>query len=316
MEAMKVLLPNTVELNPRLPEGAVAVTYDASAPIPDEHLDAEVLVDWDVRSKMIADAARRLPNLKLAQSLAAGADGVLKAPFGESVKICSGVGLHDHTVTEHALALTLALLRRLPESLKAQERHEWDWELGGSQALRTDGHIAMLLGARVLIWGFGSIAQTLAPVLQSLGAHVTGVARTAGERSGFTVVTEEDLPQELPTTDLLIMILPGLPATAKALNAERLALLPKTALVVNVGRGTTVDEDALLSALHGGSIAGAALDVTAKEPLPEDSPLWDAPNLIITPHAAGGRPIGADELIASNVEALLNGGELRNEMTR
>lgn len=309
---MKVLLPNTIELNPQLPEGGTAVTYDSAAPIPAEHLDAEVLVDWEVRRKMIADAAERLPNLKLVQALSAGADGVLNAPFGESVAICSGVGLHDHTVTEHALALTLALLRRLPASFRAQQRGEWAWELGGSQTLRTDDHITTLLDARVLVWGFGSIAQTLAPVLKSLGAHVTGVARTAGARSGFEVITEEDLPGELPHTDLLIMILPGLPSTQNSLNTERLALLPKTALVVNVGRGTTVDEDALLSALQEGAIAGAALDVTAKEPLPQDSPLWNAPNLIITPHAAGGRPIGADELITANVTALINGGELRN----
>ena len=312
MVGMKVLLPNTIELNPRLPEGVTAITYDSEAPIPAEHLDAEVLVDWEVRRKIVADAAGRLPNLKLVQALSAGADGVLNAPFDESVAICSGVGLHDHTVTEHTMALTLALLRHLPASLRAQQRGEWAWELGGSQTMRTDDHITTLLDARVLVWGFGSIAQTLAPVLSSLGAHVTGVARTAGERSGFEVITEEDLPRELPHTDLLIMILPGLPATQNALNAERLTLLPETALVVNVGRGTTVDEDALLTALQEGSIAGAALDVTAKEPLPQDSPLWDAPNLIITPHAAGGRPIGADELIEANVTALLNGGELRN----
>ncbi len=309
---MKVLLPNSITLNPQLPDGAVAVTYDVDAPIPEEHLDAEVLVDWEVRRKILADAATRLPGLKLVQALSAGADGALKAPFDSSVAICSGVGLHDHTVTEHTMALTLALLRRLPACLKAQQRHEWAHELGGSQTLRTDVHITTLLDARVLIWGFGSIAQTLAPVLQSLGADVTGVARTAGERSGFTVITEEDLPRELPRTDLLIMILPGLPATVNALNAERLALLPESALVVNVGRGSTVDEDALLSALQDGAIAGAAVDVTAKEPLPEDSPLWDAPNLVITPHAAGGRPVGADELIAANVTALMTGGELRN----
>lgn len=309
---MKVLLPNTIELAPKLPEGAFAATYDASAPIPDEHLDAEVLVDWEVRRKVMADAAKRLSRLKLVQTLSAGADGALGAPFDESVTICSGVGLHDHTVTEHTMALTLALLRRLPACQRAQERHEWASELGGSQTMRTDDHITTLLGARVLVWGFGSIAQTLSPILASLGAHVTGVARTAGERSGFPVITEDDLPHELPRTDLLIMILPGLPGTAKALDAERLAMLPTSALVVNVGRGTTVDEDALLSALQAGAIAGAAVDVTTKEPLPEDSPLWVAPNLVITPHAAGGRPVGADDLIVANVTALLEGGDLRN----
>ncbi len=309
---MKVLLPNTIELNPSLPEGVVAVTYDARAPIPDEHLDAEVLVDWEVRRTVIADSAARLHDLKLVQALSAGADGAQKAPFDDSVVICSGVGLHDHTVTEHAMALILALLRRLPACLRAQQRREWAWELGGSQTLRTDKHITTLMGARVLVWGFGSIGSTLAPALRSLGAHVTGVARTAGERSGFPVITEEDLSGELPRTDLLVMILPGVAATTKALDAARLALLPQSALVVNVGRGTTIDEDALLSALANGTIAGAALDVVAHEPLPEDSPLWDAPNLLLTPHAAGGRPVGADELITANVTALLNGEDLRN----
>lgn len=316
MVDMKVLLPNAIELHPALPEGVVGVTYDVSAPIPDEHLDAEVLVDWEVRRPMIADAAERLRNLKLVQALSAGADGVLNAPFGESVTICSGVGLHDKPVTEHSLALILALLRRLPACLAAQERHEWAWHLGGNQPQRGEDHITSLLGSRVLIWGFGSIGQNLAPVLRSLGANVRGVARSSGERAGFEVITDADLSEALPETDLLIMILPGLPGTANALNAERLGLLPKTALVVNVGRGTTVDEDALLAALNHGSIAGAGLDVTSTEPLPEDSPLWDAPHLILTPHAAGGRPVGADELITANVTALLSGGELRNVLER
>lgn len=313
---MKVLLPNTLDLNPKLPEGVVAITYDASSPIPDEHLDAEVLVDWEVRRKMLADAASRMRNLKLVQALSAGADGALSAPIDPAVAVCSGVGLHDHTVTEHTMALILSLLRRLPESLAAQRRHEWSWELGGAQPLRGEKHITTLIDARVLIWGFGSIGQTLAPILASLGAQVKGVARSAGERSGFAVITEEDLPRELPDTDLLVMILPGLPGTAKALNADRLAMLSERALLVNVGRGSTVDEDALLDALRTGALAGAALDVTAKEPLPAESELWDAPNLTLTPHAAGGSPVGADELIATNVEALLSVGELRNRLPR
>jgi phosphoglycerate dehydrogenase-like enzyme len=86
--------------------------------------------------------------------------------------------------------------------------------------------------------------------------------------------------------------------------------------VVNVGRGSTVDEPALVAALTEGRIAGAALDVTEVEPLPADSPLWDAPNLLLTPHAAGGRPVGADDLVAANLEALLAGRELRNVVER
>jgi phosphoglycerate dehydrogenase-like enzyme len=176
--------------------------------------------------------------------------------------------------------------------------------------------VTTLLGARVLIWGFGAIGQTIAPLLDQLGAQVRGVARSSGERSGFAVIAEDDLPQELGRTDVLLMILPSTPATAQALDAERLAALPAHAYVVNVGRGSTVDESALVAALSDGRIAGAALDVTSTEPLQPDSPLWDAPNLVLTPHAAGGRPVGADELISANLAALLAGRDLRNVVQR
>jgi phosphoglycerate dehydrogenase-like enzyme len=168
----------------------------------------------------------------------------------------------------------------------------------------------------VLVWGFGGIGQTLAPLLAGLGASVRGVARSAGTRAGFDVIAEDDLDGALPETDVLVMILPATPATEKALDARRLAALPRHAYVVNVGRGTTVDEDALVEALETGEIAGAALDVTAVEPLPGGSPLWDAPNLLLTPHAAGGRPVGADALVAENVAAFLQGSELRNVVER
>ena len=100
------------------------------------------------------------------------------------------------------------------------------------------------------------------------------------------------------------------------LNAETLAALPGHAWVINVGRGDAVDEDALLSTLRADGIGGAALDVTAVEPLPADSPLWDAPNLIITPHAAGGRPLGGLDLLADNLAALRAGEPLRNPVHR
>jgi phosphoglycerate dehydrogenase-like enzyme len=176
--------------------------------------------------------------------------------------------------------------------------------------------VTTLLGARVLIWGFGAIGQTLAPVLRLLGASVRGAARSAGERSGFPVVAEEDLEAELARTDVLVMVLPATHATRHALDARRLAALPAHAYVVNVGRGSTVDETALAEALAAGRLAGAALDVTGTEPLPADSPLWEAPGLLLTPHAAGGRPVGADALITANVAALLAGGELRNVVAR
>ena len=313
---MKILLPDSLPLAPSVPEGVETVPYDVSAPVPDAHLDAEALVVWGSSGADVRAVAGRMPRLRWVQSLAAGPDSVLAAGFPDDVVITSGSGLHDRPVTEHALALVLALVRRLPAAARAQTEHRWADEIGGLQPLHPEGAVTTLLGARVLIWGFGAIGQTVAPLLAQLGAEVRGVARSSGERSGFAVVAEDDLLQELGQTDVLVMILPSTPATAQALDAERLAALPAHAYVVNVGRGSTVDEPALVAALSEGRIAGAALDVTSTEPLPADSPLWDAPDLVLTPHAAGGRPVGADELISANLAALLAGRDLRNVVER
>lgn len=313
---MKLLLPGSVPLAPDLPEDVTPVVYDAAAPVPDEHRDADALVVWGSSGADLAAVAGHMPRLRWVQTLAAGPDSVLAAGFPEDVVITSGAGLHNRTVTEHALALVLALVRRLPRAALAQAEHRWAPELGGVQPLHPEGAVTTLIDAQVLIWGFGSIGQTLAPMLGALGARVRGVARTAGERAGIPVVAEADLERALGQADVLIMILPSDPGTARALDARRLAELPRHAYLVNVGRGSTVDEAALVAALEEGRLAGAALDVTGTEPLPPDSPLWNAPNLLLTPHAAGGRPVGADELIAENVSALLAGGRFRNVVER
>ncbi|MCW2699632.1 MAG: D-isomer specific 2-hydroxyacid dehydrogenase NAD-binding protein [Blastococcus sp.] len=313
---MKLLLPDSLPLAPAVPPGVETVSYDASAPVPDEQLDAEALVVWGNSGADVRAVAGRMPRLRWVQTLAAGPDSVLAAGFPDDVVITSGSGLHDQPVAEHALALVLTLVRRLPAAARAQAEHRWADELGGLQPLHPAGPVTTLLGARVLVWGFGSIGQTLAPLLEQLGARVRGVARSSGERSGFAVVAEEELRGELGQTDVLVMILPSTSATTRALDADRLAALPPHAYVVNVGRGSTVDEPALVAALSAGRIAGAALDVTSSEPLPADSPLWNAPDIVLTPHAAGGRPVGADELISANLAALLAGRDLRNVVER
>jgi len=167
-----------------------------------------------------------------------------------------------------------------------------------------------------VIWGFGGIAATLAPHLAALGARVTGVARTAGSRHGFPTVTADDLPALLPAADVLINILPATPETERIVDARVLALLPAHAWLVNVGRGRTVDEPALLAALRGGRLAGAALDVFETEPLPPASGLWDEPNVLISPHAAGGRPLGAADRVRENLDALLAGRPLSHVVSR
>ncbi|PID53305.1 MAG: phosphoglycerate dehydrogenase, partial [Micrococcales bacterium] len=289
---MKLLLPTSMDDDPALPAKIEVVRYDPHRPVPPEHLDAEALVAWDNAPGVLSTAAQQMPRLRWVQSLAAGPDDVLAAGFGADVVLTSGLGLHDSTVAEHALALVLALIRRLPACLDAQARQRWDPALGGAQPLYPDGPVTTLLDSRVLIWGFGGIGGNLASLLSTLGASVRGAARTTGQREGYDVVGPDGLLEALAETDVLVMVLPGGDATRGALSAEQLAALPRHAYVVNVGRGTTVDEDALVQALESGSIAGAALDVATTEPLPASSPLWRAPRVLITPHAAGGRPVG------------------------
>lgn len=309
---MKLLYPNSVKLDVQSLQGfSVALrAYDVKAPIPEELIDAEILITWANSADNLKDAASRMKNLQWIQSLAAGPNDVLGAGFDSSkIVVTTGVGLHDNPVAEHALGLLLCGARRFHEMRDYQLQSKWPGHLGGSFP-RSD--FTTLRGSRVLVWGFGSIAKTLSPFLTALGAEVRGIARSHGVRNGVEVFSEDQLPELLPQTDALIMILPGSASTNNALNAERLKLLPKHAWVVNVGRGTSVDEDALVNALEKGQIAGAALDVFKTEPLPESSRLWKAPNLVISPHAAGGRPEGSTELIADNLRRFLASQPLKN----
>jgi phosphoglycerate dehydrogenase-like enzyme len=313
---VKILLPDTIRLDVDVAPGDEVVGYDAAAPFADDALDAEVLVAWGNSGANLADGARRLTALRWVQSLAAGPDAVLAAGFGPGVTVTSGRSLHDGPVAEHALALVLAAVRHLDVLGAAQREHRWDPHVRTAQADPATARRYTLDGAHVVVWGFGSIAARLAPLLTALGARVTGVASERGERHGYRVVADEDLDALLPTADVLVSLLPALPATRRALDAHRIDRLPDHAVFVNVGRGATVDEAALAAALRDGRLAAAALDVTETEPLPAGSELWDAPRLLLTPHVAGNRPQRAGALVAENLEALRAGRPLRNVVAR
>lgn len=312
---MKLLYPTSLKLDTQSLEGfSVSLhPYDVKKPIPEELIDADIMVTWTNTADNLKDAASRMKNLRWIQSLAAGPNDVINAGFDTSkIPLTTGSGLHDHTVAEHALGLLLNAARRFYEMRDYQLQSKWPAHLGGAQPDRPAGAFTTLRDAKVLIWGFGNIAKTLTPSLVGLGAKVQGVARHSGVRNGIEVYSEDKLPELLPQTDALVMILPGSESTRNALNAERLKLLPKHAWVINVGRGTSIDEDALADALEAKEIGGAALDVFVTEPLPESSRLWKTPNLVVSPHAAGGRPQGAEALIADNLRRFLAGQSLKN----
>ncbi|KAF1974610.1 hypothetical protein BU23DRAFT_96397 [Bimuria novae-zelandiae CBS 107.79] len=313
--ARKLLYPTSLAIDTSLLEGfGVSLhAYDVKAPIPDDLLDAEILITWTNPVPRLKEEAPRLKNLRWIQSLAAGPNDVLSAGFDTSkITVCTGSGLHDHTVAEHTLGLLLNAARRFFEMRDYQLQGKWPGHLGGPQPDRPKGKFTSLQDANVVVWGFGNIAKMLTPWLTALGANVTGIARSQGVRNGVEVYGEDKLQELLPKTDALVMILPGSDATMHALNAERLKLLPKHAWVVNVGRGTSIDESALADALDAGAIGGAALDVFETEPLPEGSRFWKTPNTIVSPHAAGGRPQNPETLIAANLRKFLAGQELKN----
>lgn len=312
---MRLIVPTDAPFVLDPVEGVEILGYDPDAELTDDHLAAEAAVVWGFASPII-DQLVSAPHLRWIQTLTAGPDPVLAAGFPERVQVTTGRGFHDETVAEHTLALALAGLRQLPESLAAQADHRWADELSGFRPLHDGRTLTTLIGARVTVWGFGSIGRTIAARFAAFGTTVTGVARSAGVRDGFEVVATEQVDDLLPETDVLVLVLPKTPATDRVLDARRLALLPSYAWVVNVGRGNAIDEDALVAALRADALGGAALDVMQTEPLPADSPLWDAPRTILTPHNAGGRPLHTKEFIGDNLRRLLAGESLRNPATR
>lgn len=299
------------------PEGVRVVPFDEYEPVPAEHLDADAAIVQGWTSPAVTQLAREASGLRWVQTLAAGPDGVLAAGFDESVIVTNGRGLHDKTVAETAVALALAGILRFPEMIAAQRAHSWEHdEFGPWRDLHPEGRLGSLIDTNVLIWGFGAIGQQAADLFTALSARVRGVANSAGERAGYEVFAEDDLPRLLPETDVLVMVLPSTPQTRHALDAERIALLPERAWVVNVGRGTTVDGPALAEALNAGRLGGAALDVVEPEPYPADGPLWDARNCLVVPHVAGGVAYGSDALFNENLRRLEAGEPLRNAVDR
>ncbi len=274
---MKVLVadvPHRAELEP-LPEGVELVAA------PDAEVEFAVL-----GPELVADVPtllEQLPNLRVMQSTSAGVDSLLPL-VPEGVILCGASGAYDIAVSEWVVATLLALGWRLPQFYELQQRAEWDtnagdWTTTGPSSI---GRVDDLDGATVLIFGHGSIGRALAARLAPFGVRTIGIARHARHDAE----TPEALPRLLPEADAVVLLAPLTPDTRGTVNADFLARMKEGALLVNAARGAIVNTDALVEALRAGHIR-AALDVTDPEPLPPEHPLWQAPNVIITPHVAG-----------------------------
>ena len=189
------------------------------------------------------------------------------------------------TIAEHVVMVTLMLLRRMPEYAAPLMQHQWPAPMP-IRSIRDSG---------ITILGAGDIGGNVARRMRGMGAgKITGISRSGRAREDVydEMHPISDLDALLPKAQILVMALPGTAETAGILSRERIALLPRDAVVVNVGRGTAIDQPALVEALNAGRIAGAALDVMMPEPLPAGHSLWDCPRLIITPHVSGNASLG------------------------
>jgi phosphoglycerate dehydrogenase-like enzyme len=236
-----------------------------------------------------------------------GIDWALFPGLVESdVMLTNSRGIFDTSLPEYLLSLMLALVKGLPETLAAQQRHEWRHRL-----------LAPLAGSRAVIIGAGSIARSTGRLLRAMGMSVTLVGRS--EREGGAgegrIRAIADLSALLPTAEWLVVLAPLTPETRGLVGADELARLPRGARVASIGRGPTIVETALVAALRSGHLAGAVLDVFEQEPLPAESPLWDLPNVIVSPHIGGdetGTPGAFTEVFVANLRRYLAGDPLAN----
>ena len=284
-----------------VPEGVEVVVWDGE---PDQPAHLEETSFWVPQVEDSTDLERKLaamPGLKVMQTLSAGVEDLVgKVPDG--VQLCDARGVHGGPVAELVLALILATYRRIPHFVRAQERGSWDLVQGED-----------LIDKTVLVVGAGDLGEQTATRLKGFGATPVLVAHSA--RDGVHATTE--LPDLLPHADVVVLTVPLTPDTEGMVDAAFLAAMPDRALLVNVARGKVVDTDALVAELTTQRLR-AALDVVEPEPLPDGHPLWSAPNLLLTPHAAGHveeSGARAYALVRAQLERFVKGEDLENVVT-
>jgi phosphoglycerate dehydrogenase-like enzyme len=315
-QPMKVLVTarlGEAELRRRLAEqvGNQAIwVADGDAMIP-ELPSADVLICPDnFYSAKLADAVRRYaPKLAFIQLLTAGFDHAKKQGVPAHVTLCNAGEAYASAVAAHAIALLLALQRHIPTALANQARQAWDRAF--------TPQLTMPAASTVIVIGLGPIGHEIARILRAFGARVIGVTRRGlPDAAADEVVPASALRDVLPRADAIVIAAPYDETTRHLIGAPELAVCKKSAVLVNVARGGIVEPRALEAALRSGAIAGAGLDVTDPEPLPPNAPLWDAPNLIVTPHCAGASGAASGErltdLVCANLARFMRGEKLQH----
>lgn len=269
---------------------------------------ADVVIGW-CSSELFAAA----PRLRWLQHYAAGVENcvTLEALTERNILLTNMQKASSPAIAEHAIAMMFALARRFPEYLRYQQAGEWQ-----RGELDRSNHYE-LAGKTMLVYGLGGIGTEIAKRAAALGMRVIAIRNSS--RTGPDFVAEVGLPEDLlafaSRADVIANAAPLTPATQGALDEKFFAALKPTALLINVGRGGTVDTDALVAALQSGKLAGAGLDVTDPEPLPAGHPLWASPNVLITPHVAGVSDNDYQRyraIILENLARYQSGGKMLN----
>jgi len=282
---------------------------DFSARIPEADV---VVVSGLWRNELI----KRATKLRFIQSIGAGVDQFDRdALRARDIRLASAQGVNERAVSQHAMALILALMRHIPAGRDNQRRRHWRGMI--SDLTQREDELG---GKTLLIVGLGRIGSRLATLARAFGLRVIATKRdpSKGADAADLAVPDAKLSEVLPQADIVALTCPLTPQTEKLINADALAAMKPSAYLINVARGRVVDEPALISALNSGRIAGAALDCTVEEPLPESSPLWNFDNVLITPHTAGETRRYEDnvlDILLENLERLWRGDtELKNQI--
>lgn len=270
---------------------------------------AEVIIG-NVSPKKLAG----LTSLKWLQLNSAGADAYCRPGIlAPQVQLTNSTGAYGQALSEHMLALLLSLQKKLYLYHQNQLQHQW----------KDEGEVTSLEGATVVIVGFGDIGRAFGRLCRLLGAHVIGIRRHRGAvpPDADEMGTLEDLPRFLARADVVASVLPGTPETTHLYDGKLFQAMKPGAFFLNCGRGNAVVQEDLARALTEGHLGGAALDVTDPEPLPADSPLWDVPNLLMTPHISGEHHLAQTwdkvaAIAARNLKHYLAGEPLENVVDR
>lgn len=269
--------------------------------------DADIILG-NVPAKLISGTT----NLKWIQLNSAGTDGyTAEGVLPAGCSLTNATGAYGLALSEHLLACLLHLMKKLPLYQKEMESHNWC----------DHGSVTSIYGSKTLVVGYGDIGSEFALRMHALGSTVTGIRRNKTEKPEYLagLYQMDALDTCLRDADIVVTCLPGTKETYHVFNAEAFAAMKPGTFFLNIGRGNAVDSYALADALNSGHLAGAAIDVTEPEPLPADHPLWDAKNLLITPHVSGGFHLKETHeriirIAAENLAHFVKGEKLQNNV--